>query len=189
MIRQLGATPNLLTLLRLVFIPFIATAVMESHFRVALALFVLAGITDGLDGLVARVWNQRTVLGQYLDPIADKLLLSTMFLMLSATHKVPWRVTVLVFSRDLGILLVSALLYATTSLRDYRPSVFGKVNTLAQILTLLLVLLDEVTSAAWVDTGKWFGLFCVMLFTVLSGVHYIWLIGQRLRAPSAPGTG
>src|SRR6202163_2914880 len=88
------------------FLPFIVINLVEGHYSSALILFVLAGLSDGLDGLLARTLKQQTVLGQYLDPIADKLLLSTMFLVLSILHKIPWKFTVLVFSRDLTILQI-----------------------------------------------------------------------------------
>src|SRR5262245_27573195 len=166
MFRQLKSMPNLLTLLRLVFIPFIATAIMEGHFRIALALFVLAGITDGLDGLLARKMNQRTMLGEYLDPIADKLLLSTMFLVLATYRYLPWRVTVLVFTRESGILLVSALLYLTTNLRDFSHSVFGKANTVAQIFAILFVLLAEVTDSPLLRELKNAALWAVLGLTI-----------------------
>jgi cardiolipin synthase (CMP-forming) len=89
MLGQLKSAPNQLTLLRLVFIPFIASAILDRQFKLAFILFVLAGLSDGLDGVLARAMNQRTMLGQYLDPIADKLLLSTMFLVLSFANHIP----------------------------------------------------------------------------------------------------
>ena len=89
---------------------------------------MLAGLSDGLDGLLARKLHQQTLLGQYLDPIADKLLMSTMFLVLSILHKIPWKYTVLVLSRDVCILATCMALYATVGFRDFRPSIFGKVN-------------------------------------------------------------
>ncbi len=106
-----------------------------------LILFVLAGMSDGLDGLLARTLKQQTVLGQYLDPIADKLLLSTIFLVLSILHKIPWKYTVVVFSRDISILAASAVLFAIAGLRDFRPSMFGKANTFAQVAAVFFVLL------------------------------------------------
>ena len=181
MLGQLKSAPNQLTLLRLVFIPFIAGAILDSEYKAALALFVLAGLSDGLDGLLARKMNQRTMLGQYLDPIADKLLLSTMFLVLSSAHHVPWRVTLLVFSRDIGILLVSALLYMTTSLRNFAPSILGKANTLAQIAAILLVLAKNVWGTGWIAVGTTLSLWAVFGLTLLSGLHYILLVGNRLR--------
>jgi cardiolipin synthase len=168
-------------MLRLVFIPFIAMSVLDHRYGWALGILILAGLTDALDGLLARWLQQKTVLGQYLDPIADKLLLSTMFVVLSLVHRIPWDVTILVFSRDIAILLVSALLYATTNLRDFSPSIFGKLNTLAQIITVLLVLLHEVTEAVWVFYAVRIGFWTVAAFTIFSGVHYVSVIGQRLR--------
>src|SRR5947207_8548273 len=132
-LRQMLTAPNQLTLLRMIFLPFIVINVVGHHYIWALVLFVLAGLSDGLDGLLARKLHQQTQLGQYLDPVADKLLMSTMFLVLSLLHRIPWKYTVVVFSRDVSILIVSALLYATTSLRDFRPRVFGKANTTAQV--------------------------------------------------------
>src|SRR5579864_6105314 len=130
--QQLRAAPNLLTLLRLFIIPFLIIEILDGHFRLAFALFMLAGISDALDGLLARWLSQKTTLGQYLDPIADKLLLSTLFVVFTHVGLMPRYVTVLVFSRDLGILLIATLLFATNTLRDFRPSFFGKMNTLVQ---------------------------------------------------------
>ncbi len=182
MIRQLRSTPNLITLLRLIFIPFIIIAVIDNNYRWALVLFVLAGISDGLDGTLARALKQKTVLGQYLDPIADKLLLSSLFLVLSLLHKIEWKFTILVFSRDICIVATCAVLYATTTLRTFQPSVFGKVNTLAQIVGLFFVLLRQISDAQWVQTGRWIGLWATFAFTLISGIHYIVLTAQRLRA-------
>ncbi len=185
MIRQIWTAPNQLTLLRLIFIPFIVIFVIDGNYRWALVLFVLAGLSDGLDGTLARALNQRTVLGQYLDPIADKLLLSSLFLVLSLLHKIPWRVTILVFSRDVCIIATCAVLYATTTLREFKPSVFGKVNTVAQIFALFFVLLRQIDDANWVVLSRTVGLWATAAFTVLSGIHYIILTGQRLRAHEA----
>ena len=124
-LRQFRAAPNLLTLLRLFIIPFLIIEILDGHFRVAFALFLLAGISDGLDGLLARWLSQRTTLGLYLDPIADKLLLSTLFVVLTHVGLMPRYVTVLIFSRDLGILLIATLLFATGTLREFHPSLFG----------------------------------------------------------------
>jgi cardiolipin synthase len=185
-ISQLRTAPNQLTLLRLLFIPFIVITILDDHYRWALALFVLAGLSDFLDGMLARALKQKTALGMLLDPIADKLLLSTLFLVLSLAHKIPWRVTVLVFSRDLGIVTTCVVLWATTSLRDFPPSFYGKANTTAQILAVLFVLLDELVPTQAVTLGKEVALWATMVLTVLSGVHYIFRLGYRLRAQSPP---
>ena len=182
MIGQLRSAPNLITLLRLVFIPFIIINVIDSQYRWAVVLFVLAGISDALDGTLARALKQKTVLGQYLDPIADKLLLSSLFLVLSLLHKIPWKFTILVFSRDICIVATCAVLYATTTLRSFQPSIFGKVNTLAQVIALFFVLLREIDSATWVQIGRTIGLWATFVFTLISGIHYIIITAQRLHA-------
>ena len=182
MLRQLRSFPNLLTLLRLSFIPFIVSSILEGHYQVALTLFVLAGISDALDGVLARSLGQRTKLGEYLDPIADKLLISTLFLVLSSTHRIPWRITVIVFSRDIIILVVCTLVYATTSLRDFSPSIFGKANTVVQIVALGATILVEVKSWLWVEVVKRVGLWTVFALTIVSALHYVFLLALRLRA-------
>jgi len=181
LLAQLRSFPNLLTLLRLSFIPFIVSSILEGHYEVALILFVLAGISDALDGILARLLGQRTKLGEYLDPIADKLLISTLFLILSATHRIPWRITVIVFSRDIIILVVCTLVYATTPLRDFSPSIFGKANTVVQIVALGATILVEVKPWQWVEIVKRVGLWSVFALTVLSALHYVFLLAVRLR--------
>ena len=184
MIRQLRSAPNLLTLARLIFIPFIVIAVLDSRYVWALTLFIVAGVTDGLDGLLARLLKQKTLLGQYLDPIADKLLLSTMFLVLSSMHKIPLRVTVLVFSRDIIILIVCSVLYATGVMKIFRPSVFGKANTLAQIITVPLVMGREIFHSPWIVQTTRIAFWTVIGLTILSGVHYVIRVAFELRSAS-----
>lgn len=182
LLAQLRSFPNLLTLLRLSFIPFVVSSIVDGHYGIALILFVLAGVSDGLDGLLARSLSQRTKLGEYLDPIADKLLLSTLFVVLSATHRIPWRVTAVVFGRDIIILVVCTLVYATTPLRDFSPTIFGKANTLAQIVTVGATILREVTGWQWVIVLKRVGIWTVFGLTIISALHYVFLLGVRLRA-------
>jgi len=179
------ATPNQLTFLRLCIIPFLVLAVLDGHYRIAFTLFVVAGITDGLDGLLARALHQRTRLGQYLDPVADKLLLSTLFLVLHHEGLISRRVTVLVFGRDLGILVVAALLYAALGMRDFRPSIFGKGNTLAQIIALVTVLLSRFYAPAWILFICHWSLNATVGLTVISGVQYAWQVARRLSMPNA----
>src|ERR1700761_5049231 len=143
-LRQVRSAPNVLTMLRLFTVPFLVIEILDHHWIFAFVLLWLAGISDGLDGLLARALKQRTTLGEFLDPIADKALLSTLFLVLTHVGVIPRYVTVLVFSRDLGILLISTLLYITNMLRDFRPSWLGKVSTGVQILTVLVVMTVQV---------------------------------------------
>ena len=161
------------------------SSILEGHYGIALALFVLAGISDGLDGLLARALGQRTKLGEYLDPIADKLLISTLFLVLSAMHRIPWLITAVVFGRDIIILVVCALVYVTTPLRDFSPTLFGKANTVAQIVTLGATVLAEVRPWIWVLAMKRVGIWTVFALTIISALHYVFLLGVRLRNVSA----
>jgi cardiolipin synthase (CMP-forming) len=186
---QLLTAPNQLTLLRMMFLPFIVIKLVEGHYSFALILFVLAGFSDGLDGLLARTLKQQTVLGQYLDPIADKLLLSTMFLVLSILHKIPWKFTVVVFSRDASILLASAVLYAIAGLRDFHPSIFGKANTFAQVAAVFFALLLEINRSRWVAIARLTFLRATFAFTIISGLHYVLRVGQGLRAGPHPVPG
>lgn len=179
---QILSAPNQLTLARMAFLPFIVNKLLEHHYRGALILFLIAGLSDGLDGLLARRLHQQTLLGQYLDPIADKMLLSTVFLVLSVVDKIPWRYTVLVFSRDVCILLVSGVLYTIAGLRDFRPSIFGKLNTLSQVMAVIFVMLLQVYTAAWVGIARTTSLRAVFIFTIVSGLHYVYLVGRRLHA-------
>jgi len=181
---QFRAAPNLLTLMRLFIIPFLVIAILDGRYRVAFTLFVVAGFSDGFDGLLARALSQRTSLGQYLDPIADKLLLSTLFLVLTHMGLVPRYVTVLVFSRDLGILLISTLLFATGTLRDFRPSLLGKLNTLVQILGLTLVLIDQV----WPNLDHLLLrrdlLRAIAVLAPVSAAQYAWIVLRRVNSPT-----
>jgi cardiolipin synthase len=180
---DLRATPNLLTFLRLCMVPFLVLAVLDSRFELAFFLFVLAGITDSLDGLLARLLHQRTLLGQYLDPVVDKLLLSTLFLVLHHEALISRRVTVLVFARDLGILVVAAILYATTSIRNFRPSLVGKANTVAQIIAVAAVMLAEFYQPEWVLLLRSWALTATVILTLLSGFHYAWRVVRQIGSP------
>jgi cardiolipin synthase (CMP-forming) len=183
------STPNFLTLLRICLAPFLVAAILEGHFELSFVLFVAAGLTDLLDGALARLLRQRSMLGHYLDPVADKLLLSTLFLVLLHKGLMPVTVTVLVFGRDVAILLVAALLYAAAGRREFHPSLFGKANTLAQIGAVAAVLLEQLTAAPWVGYFRGVALDLTMALTVASGLHYAWLASRRLGAPQANGSG
>jgi len=182
--KDLLTSPNQLTLLRMVFLPFIIIHLVSGRYLWALVLFVLAGLSDGLDGLLARTLKQQTKIGQYLDPMADKLLLSTMFPVLSILHRIPWKYTVMVFTRDICIVVIGATLYIAAGMRDFRPSIFGKANTFAQVAAVFFVLLLMVNSMAWVAIAAKTFLRATFLFTIVSAVHYVFLVGQRMRAMS-----
>jgi len=168
-------------LMRLIFVPFVIINVVDGNYGWAMVLFVAAGLSDGLDGLLARTLKQQTTLGEYLDPIADKLLLSSLFLVLSFMHKIPWKFTIVVFTRDICILMVSAVLYIAVGLRNFRPSIFGKLNTAAQVIAVFLTLLFEVKSDPALFIAKRSFLWAVFTLTCVSAVHYIVLVGYRLK--------
>lgn len=174
--------PNLLTIARICLAPFLVAAILERRFALGFALFIIAGLTDALDGTLARLLKQRTVLGQYLDPVADKLLLSTLFLVLTHLSLISISITVLVFGRDLGILVVAALLYAAVGRRDFKPSIFGKANTLAQVTAVAAVLLAQFDRDAWVVHLRAIALDATVVLTIASGLHYAWLVTRRTPA-------
>lgn len=180
---QILTAPNQLTLLRMVFVPFVVIQLVDGRYLYSLLLFVIAGLSDGLDGLLARSLHQQTLLGQYLDPIADKLLLSTMFLVLSILHRIPWKFTVLVFSRDISILAASAVLFAIAGLRNFRPSIFGKANTFSQVAAIFFVMLLQVRPVRWIWIARTVFLRATFAFTIISALHYVFLVQHRLRSP------
>lgn len=171
--------------MRLFTLPFLVIEILDNNYPAAFALFVFAGLTDALDGLLARWLSQKTTLGQYMDPIADKLLLSTLFVVLTHADLIPRYVTVLVFSRDLGILLISTLLFATGTLRDFRPSMLGKCNTLVQILGVVCVLLEQLWPTVWLNalTGGLLRLIAVL--APVSAAQYAWIVFRRINADPA----
>jgi cardiolipin synthase len=178
-LNPLRAAPNLLTLGRICLAPFLVAEILERKFAIGFILFVVAGLTDALDGALARLLKQRTVLGQYLDPVADKLLLSTLFVVLMHEGLIPTTVTVLVFGRDVGILLVAAILYAAVGKREFKPSVFGKLNTLAQVSAVAAVLLSQLIQAQWLVFLRTATLDATIALTVVSGLHYAWAVSRR----------
>jgi len=182
-LRQFRATPNLLTLARLFIIPFLVISILDGRWRLAFALVMLAGLSDGLDGLFARWLKQHTTLGLYLDPIADKLLLSTLFLVLTHVGQIPRYVTVLVFSRDFGILLISTLLFATNTLRDFRPSFFGKLNTFVQIVAVVGVMASHVFAIPCLNQLDTLLLRATAVLAPLSAAQYAWIVIRRVSTP------
>src|SRR5437899_2382940 len=130
---RLSDAPNLLTVARLLLAPFILWTIASGRHRVALALFVVAALTDGLDGLLARRFRQITAIGAYLDPIADKVLLSGAYLSLAAAGSVPWWLVAVIFGRDVLLLISSGVALVFTKFRQFEPSVWGKASTFVQI--------------------------------------------------------
>ena len=161
---RIVTVPNLLTVFRMVLIPVFVSLLFYQKFVLALAVFILAGVTDGLDGLLARRFNQKSQLGTILDPIADKLLLVTAFVVLSMrsvfpqplpSHlPIPFWVTVAVISRDVFILVGAAAINIVTGFRRFRPSFLGKINTTVQIVAIGLIIF-ALTVLNWRLRGRW----------------------------------
>ena len=134
--------PNTLTIFRILLVPVFIIFLINNNLWMALMIFILAGITDGLDGLIARVLNQRTLIGAYLDPIADKFLLISAYLALTIKNMLPAWLSVIVISRDIIILSGIALLFLMAKKFVIRPSLLSKATTVSQILTIIAVLSD-----------------------------------------------
>jgi cardiolipin synthase len=176
---------NQLTLLRLALVPVFVMAVLEGWYGWALTVLVAAGLSDFFDGLAARWLKQRTRLGGYLDPIADKLLLSTSFVVLAIKGDVPWALTILVLGRDVLIIAVVGVITLAAGLQPFRPSFWGKACTTAQIITVFAVVLWQVAPAVWLDWIKDALLWTTAALTVLSGLHYAYRTGKALPETTA----
>ncbi len=165
--------PNFLTLLRIIAIPVFLIFLTDREFGTALVIFVLAGITDSLDGAIARIMNTRTTLGAYMDPLADKMLILSGFVALALMDSVPRWLTVVVISRDVIILLgYLSLFLLTQQLMEIRPSAISKAATFLHLATLAAVLLSLWREAPAVrNLGALFGITGAV--TAISGFHYI----------------
>ena len=163
--------PNLLTLLRVALTPFVVQAIVERRFGRALAILLIAGITDVLDGLAARKLGLQSRFGAYLDPIADKALLTAGYLALGIAHAVPWWLVGLIFGRDLLILLLAAAALLFTSYRDFPPSIWGKLSTFCQIGAAVMVLTAGAFPAFPLPMDPF--LWIAALATAWSGADYI----------------
>jgi cardiolipin synthase len=181
--------PNLLTVFRMVLIPVFVSLVFYQRFVSALVVFIVAGLTDGLDGLLARRFDQKSQLGTILDPIADKMMMVTSFVVLSMrsvfpqpvpSHlPIPFWVTIAVISRDVFILVGAASINIVTGFRGFRPSLLGKINTTVQIVAIGVIMF-----AASVPYGTGYYLptvyATVFAFSVLSGAHYVFFVSKLL---------
>jgi len=170
---------NLLTLLRLALVPFVILAILDRNHLRALVLFLGAAATDGLDGIAARATGVITRVGAYLDPVADKCLLSGVFLALAGAGLVPRWLVAVIFGRDFYILAAVALLLCATPVRQFPPSVWGKASTLVQVITATVWLARNAISSEVLDTISSGMLWPCAGFTLWSGVHYTWR-GVRL---------
>jgi cardiolipin synthase len=173
---------NFLTLLRLFLVPFVIQAILSGHPMLALALFGAAAVTDILDGAAARRLHLATSTGAYLDPIADKLLLSSVFVALAAARTVPWWLVVLVLGRDLYILAAVGIFLLFTSIRKFPPSVWGKLSTFVQILTVVVWMTRNWLEISFLNVLGTAMIWICAACTLWSGLHYTWRGIQVARA-------
>jgi cardiolipin synthase len=163
--KRVFTVPNQLTFLRLGFLPFFIIAIRYDRYDWALALLIASGLTDGLDGLLARRLNQKTQLGSFLDPIADKLLLSSSYFMLG---------------RDVLILTACAVILLVVGYMTFPPSIFGKLNTTFQIVLVLIVILAALVKSPALRIARMLLVYLVAAFTVFSGFHYSVTVARKL---------
>ena len=165
--------PNFLSLTRIILVPVFVIFLIQDEYYNALIAFVIAGLTDALDGAMARLLNAQTILGAYLDPIADKLLLSASFVTLAILGIIPSWLTVIVISRDFIILLGIAILSLMSVPFEIKPAVIGKATTALQLGTIFFALLHKAIthglSNNWILALFWL----TALFTIASGLVYI----------------
>jgi cardiolipin synthase (CMP-forming) len=184
MTTQVFTLANQLTLLRMLLIPAFVILTLYGEFGWALATFLIAGLTDLLDGLAARTSGQRTELGAWLDPAADKLLLVTTFIVLTLpniglVNRIPLWLTVLIISRDVGIVLTVAIVNLAIGPRTFTPSPLGKAATAIFIAACVVVMLFNWLGyqSVWVDAAIWASL----IITLASGVDYVWRFAKIIK--------
>ncbi|HXY00951.1 MAG TPA: CDP-alcohol phosphatidyltransferase family protein [Candidatus Limnocylindrales bacterium] len=181
---RIWTVPNQITFLRLCFLPFFLILMSYERYRWALLVLVIAGFSDGIDGLIARKFNQRSSLGAYLDPIADKLLLSSSFVVLAFKQQIAWWLTIIVLSRDVLILIVAVVIILVSGYRPFPPSIYGKFTTFFQIILVFTVVLGAAYpqfQLAMFNRGL---IYLVTALCVFSGLHYSFTMARRLHVHS-----
>lgn len=171
MVHRILSIPNLLTVLRIILTPVVVYAILSDQAWLALALMVAAGVTDMLDGAIARYFNQRTTVGAYLDPLADKIMLISMFVTLFTVDRVPLFLFLAVVFRDVVIVLGAVAYEMVTRSLTMQPSLISKATTFMQIVYVALVLLNMATPLenGWLDVVTWL----TFIVTCISGLHYL----------------
>ncbi len=151
-----------------------AIAILSGRHEAALRLFFIAALTDTLDGTLARRWDAASRVGAFLDPIADKALLSGVYVAFAITRSAPPWLAFVIFGRDIVLLLSSAGAYAFTTLRQFPPSVWGKLSTLLQILSAIAWMSRNAWNSPFFNAAANGLLWPTVLVTIWSGMHYLW---------------
>lgn len=180
---------NQLTFMRLVAVPFFVLAVLSGRFGLALVLFAAAAVTDLLDGMTARLLQQRTPLGAYLDPAADKLLLVSGFILLTdypamfqdvpMVARLPIWLSILAISRDIFIVAIALMMYLAYGRTRFDPTVWGKLTTVAEAGTIGLFVLANATHVAFPILGA--AVWVTLALILISGFHYLVRLGRAER--------
>ncbi len=174
---------NQITLLRLIFVPVFAILVLDQHYRAALAVLTAAALSDMLDGAVARVLKQESPLGVALDPIADKILMTTGYITLALRGALPWWLTVLVLCRDVVILTAALVISLVAGYRPFHPSLLGKVSTVTQIATLFAGVCRSAHVPYITADLLGFFIYVTAALTMASAIHYVFVLRQRFNTP------
>jgi cardiolipin synthase len=170
---------NQITILRLIFVPVFAILVVDRHYLAALTVLGVAAVSDAADGFVARKFHQQTDLGVALDPLADKALMTTAFLALAFRGALPWWITIVVISRDAGILLMAGVISLVAGYRPFPPSVLGKASTAAQVGTVIVALTVRVQPALFLNALLHPLIDLTAALAAASGFHYLLVARQR----------
>jgi cardiolipin synthase len=179
---RIWTVPNQITFLRLGFLPFFLILMSYERYKWALLVLVIAGFSDGIDGLIARKFNQRSSLGAYLDPIADKLLLSSSFIVLAFKGQLAWWLTILVLSRDVLILIVAVVIILVSGYRPFPPSIYGKFTTFFQIILVFTAVLAAAYPQLHLALLSRVLIYTVSALCVFSGLHYSVATARHLNA-------
>ena len=172
--------PNFITMMRMAMVPFFVLAVWEHDFTLALWIFIIAGLTDAFDGYLARRMDMESLIGAYLDPIADKMLITVAYIALTVPLGqevvIPLWLTILALFRDFVIMLVAGVLYMVEGLREFPPSPLGKATTFSQAVTIAIVLLANVTPIPWwIPEVCFYGSFGLV---IASAFNYIYRVSR-----------
>jgi cardiolipin synthase len=177
---RIWTVPNQITFLRLGVLPLFLILVIYDEYRWALIVLVFVAFTDFVDGLLARTLEQKSALGAYLDPIADKLLLSSSFIVLAMGKKIAWWLAIIVLSRDVLMLIVAAVILIIQGYRPFPPSLLGKAATFFEIALVFLAVLLAGYPDERLATLLHYLVLTVAALVVVSGFHYSFVVARRL---------
>jgi cardiolipin synthase len=172
--------PNFITFMRMAMVPFVVLAISERNFGTALWILIIAGLTDAFDGYIARRMDMRSRIGAYLDPLADKMLITIAYIALTIPFgqdvMIPLWLTILALFRDFIIMMVAGVLYIVEGLREFPPSPLGKATTFSQVLTIAVVLLANMMPIPWwIPEVCFYGSFGLV---IASGFNYIYRVSR-----------